>query len=173
MKTLLLGMGNPILSDDAVGIRLARDIGRRLSGATGLSVVEECSVGGLNILDVVAGFDRLIVLDSIRTSGGIPGDWHRFTSEALRDTMHLNNIHDANFATALELGRRMGMPLPPEENIRIFAVEVEDNETFSEVMTESLERSYPAYSEEILREIERILDTPTAEAANLGEGGRT
>ena len=173
MKTLLLGMGNPILSDDAVGVRLARDIGKRLSGTTGLSIVEECSVGGLNILDIVSGFDRLIVLDSIRTVRGIPGEWHRFTSDALWDTMHLNNIHDVNFATALELGRRMGVSLPSGEDIHIFAVEVQDNETFSEVMTGVLERSYPVYLGGILMEIEEILAGSDADTAHPEEGGRT
>jgi hydrogenase maturation protease len=157
VKTLLLGMGNPILTDDAVGVRLARDIGKRLTGSPRVCIVEECSVGGLNILDVVEGFDRLIVLDSIRTTGGTPGEWHRFTSEALRGTMHLNNVHDANFATALELGRRMGMKLPSWGNIHILAVEVQDNETFSEVMTGPLEQAYPVYSIEIFSEIEEIL----------------
>ncbi|MCL1926715.1 MAG: hydrogenase maturation protease, partial [Syntrophorhabdaceae bacterium] len=104
MKTLLAGMGNPILSDDAVGVRLARDIGGRLSDAPGLFIMEECSVGGLNIIEVLEGYDRAIILDSIRTAGSIPGDWHRFTSAALRETMNLSNIHDVNFATAMELG---------------------------------------------------------------------
>lgn len=157
MKTLLIGMGNPILSDDAVGVRLARDIGARLSGVPGLSVLEECSVGGLNILEVVAGYERLIVLDSIRTTGGTPGNWHRFTSKALRETMNLNNIHDVNFATALELGRRMGMPVPAEEDIHIFAVEVLDLITFSESMTAPLENAFPEFSEAIFREIEGIV----------------
>jgi hydrogenase maturation protease len=154
---MLLGMGNPILSDDAVGVRLARDIGRRLAGVPGLTILEECSVGGLNILEVVEGFDRLIVLDAIRTTGGTPGDWHRFTSSALRETMNLNNIHDVNFATALELGRRMGMNVPSEEDIHIFAVEVLDLITFSEEMTPQLEKAYPDFSEAILREIGEIL----------------
>jgi hydrogenase maturation protease len=162
VKTLLLGMGNPILSDDAVGVRLARDIGRRLSYATDIDIVEECSVGGLNILDIVAG-----------TARGVPGEWHRFTSGALRDTMHLNNIHDVNFATALELGRRMGMPLPTWEDIHIFTVEVQDNETFSEAMTEPLERTYPEYFGEILMEIEEILAGCDADTAHSEIGGRT
>jgi len=164
LKTLLMGMGNPILSDDAVGVRLARDIGRELAGTPGLAVLEECSVGGLNIVEVVEGYDRLIVLDSIRTTGGTPGDWHRFTAKALRDTMNINNIHDVNFATALELGRRMGMKLPSEDDIHIFAVEVLDLITFSEVMTKPLEKAYPRFRGEILREIEAIL-SGKAEAA--------
>jgi hydrogenase maturation protease len=157
LKTLLMGMGNPILSDDAVGVRLARDIGARLAGSPGLAVMEECSVGGLNILEVVEGYDRVIILDSIRTTGGTPGDWHRFTSAALRETMNLNNIHDVNFATAMELGRRMRTQLPREEDIHTFAVEVLDLVTFSEVMTGPLEAAYPDILEAVFHEIEAIL----------------
>jgi hydrogenase maturation protease len=166
LKTLLMGMGNPILTDDAVGVRLARDIGGRLAGIPGLTVMEECSVGGLNIVEVVEGFDRLIILDSIRTTGGTPGDWHRFTSEVLRETMNLNNIHDVNFATALELGRRMGMAVPSEENIHIFAVEVLDLITFSEVMTPQLERAYPEFSQAIFQEIDAIVKEQASAAGN-------
>jgi len=101
MKTLLIGMGNPILSDDAVGVRLATDFKNRLDGTPGLDVMEECSVGGLNILEIVAGYDRLIVIDSIKTVDGIPGTWYRFDASSLRETMNLNNVHDANFAMAM------------------------------------------------------------------------
>ena len=150
-------MGNPILSDDAVGVRLARDIGGRLSDAPGLFIMEECSVGGLNIIEVLEGYDRAIILDSIRTAGSIPGDWHRFTSAALRETMNLGNIHDVNFATAMELGRRLGIKLPAEEEIHIFAVEVLDLVTFSETMTQPMEKAYPEFLEAIFQEVETIV----------------
>lgn len=158
IKTLLVGMGNPYLSDDAVGIRLVRDFSRRLGSAPNLDIIEECSIGGLNFLDLIENFGRLIVVDSIKTIGGIPGHWHRFTAERLRETMNLSNIHDANFATALELGRRMGMAIPPEKETHIFAVEILDNLTFSEKLTDDLERTYPVYSEEIFRELRSLIN---------------
>ena len=73
IKTLLVGMGNRYLSDDAVGIRLVCDFSLRLGRMPNLDVIEECSVGGLNFLDLLEDFGRLIVVDSIRTRGGIPG----------------------------------------------------------------------------------------------------
>ena len=124
MKTLLVGMGNPILSDDAVGVRLAQDFKEKLSPRATLDFVEECSVGGLNLIDLFAGYDRVIVLDSFHTAGSRPGEWFFTTSETLCDSIHLTNIHDANFATAIELGRRMGMALPVPANILIFGVEI-------------------------------------------------
>jgi len=157
MRTLLLGMGNPILSDDAVGVRLAKDLMARLQGTPDLDFVTECSLGGLSLLDVVSGYDRLVVLDSIRTAEGRPGDWYAFTASRLRETMNLSSIHDTNFATAMELGRRLGHRIPADDDIFICAVEVEDNVTFAEAMTSRLEGAYPAVREEILREVEAVL----------------
>jgi hydrogenase maturation protease len=162
MKTLLLGMGNPILSDDGVGIRLAQELARRLAPAAGLAVEEQCTVGGLNLLDLVAGFDRLIVLDSIKTRDGKAGDWYRFDGSALRETMNLSNVHDANFATAMELGRRMGMRVPDETDIHVFAVEVMENLTFCERLSAELEEALPELVEEMHGEILALLDMPLA-----------
>jgi hydrogenase maturation protease len=156
-RTLVLGMGNPILSDDAVGVRLARDLEARLGSIPSVDFLVECSVGGLNLLDVVAGFDRLVVLDAIRTRGGEPGSWYAFTAARLRETRNLSNIHDVNFSTALELGRRLDRAVPRDEDVHIFAVEILDDANFSETMTEPLEARYPEYSREIFREVEALL----------------
>ncbi len=160
MHTLLLGMGNPILSDDAVGIRLVRDFSRKLGNVAGLDIIEECTAWGVDLLQVIEGFDRLVLVDSIRISEGIPGSWFRFTVERLRETIHLTSMHDANFATILSLGRQLGMKLPPDREIHAFAVEVIDHLTFSEKMTDRLEKAYPIYSEEIFRELRILLQSP-------------
>jgi hydrogenase maturation protease len=166
MRTLLLGMGNRLLCDDAIGVRLAGDLPSRLGRRPELDVVEECSVGGLGLLDVVAGYDRVVVIDSIKTRDGTPGAWYRFSAESLLDTMNLSNVHDANFATALELGRRIGTPVPDNDDIHIFAVEVDDNMTFSETMTPALEAAYPELLEEIRSEVEGLLDEGGVRAAH-------
>lgn len=157
MKTLLLGMGNPILRDDAVGIRLAMDVAGRLGPMADLDVSADCSASGLDLLPLIAGHDRLVVFDSIRTRDGIPGTWYRFTAANMRPTINLTNIHDTNFATALELGRRLGMDLPPPEAIHIFAVEIADTQTFDERMTPALEQAYPEYAAAIFAEVQSLL----------------
>jgi hydrogenase maturation protease len=167
-RTLIIGMGNPILSDDGIGIRLASEIKTMLAGEPNVEVLEECTVGGLNLLDVVAGFDRVIVIDSIKTSGGRPGTWYRFAGSALRETMNLRNVHDANFATALELGRRMGMHVPAERDVIVFAVEVGDNLTFSEDLTPELEGAVCELAAEIFAEVAELI---TASAERHTQGG--
>jgi hydrogenase maturation protease len=115
----------------------------------GVDVVEECCVGGLNLLDVLAGYDRLIALDSIKTIGGVPGAWYAFDATALRETMNLRNVHDANFATALALGRHMGMHLPDDEGCHVVAVEIADNMTFSESLSPALEAALPKLTADV------------------------
>jgi hydrogenase maturation protease len=159
-NTVLIGMGNPIVSDDGVGVRLAHELAARLTERHDVVVLEECSVGGLNLLDVVRGFDRAIVVDSIKTPDGLPGAWYRFAGSALRETMNLRNVHDANFATALELGRRMGMRVPAEDEVHIFAVEIFDNLTFGEELSPVLEAALPELLDEMHAEIVELLAQP-------------
>lgn len=167
-------MGNPILCDDAVGIRLARDVRMRFEKASNtipeagpdpahaVDFIEDCSVGGLNLLDLVMGYDRLVVFDSIRTKGETPGTWYALTGATFRETMNLGCVHDANFTTALELGRQMGAHVPSPEDVHIFAVEISDNTTFSESMTPELETAYAAFAPEIMREALALLRSSTS-----------
>jgi hydrogenase maturation protease len=156
-RTILVGMGNPILADDAIGIRLATDFRARHAAEPGLDIVEECGVGGLHFLELVTGYDRLIILDSIKTKDGIPGTWYEFGLTSLRETMNLRNVHDTNLATALELGRRLGMRVPPEAETFIFAVEIADNATFSTHLTPAVESAYAELASQIFAGIEVVL----------------
>ncbi len=161
MRTLVLGLGNPVVQDDSVGIRLARDLHDRLGDRPGVEWVPECTSGGLDLLEQLAGFDRVVVLDAIRTRGGHPGDWYRFTAVDLRETRHLSSVHDANFATAIELGRRLGLALPPDDEIHVFAVEIEANDTFSEELSASVAAAYAAVVDEIGAAVEATIDSTT------------
>jgi hydrogenase maturation protease len=158
-RTLVVGMGNPILSDDAVGIMLAQRISAKLAEHEDVDVIEECCVGGLNLMDLMSGYDRLIALDSIKTVDGIPGTWYAFDGTALRETMNLRNVHDANFATSLALGRQMGTHLPSDEECHIVAVEIADNMTFSEELTPKLQEAFPRLVAEIEAHVLAILES--------------
>jgi hydrogenase maturation protease len=153
----IIGMGNPILSDDAVGVRLARDVDRALLGRPDVVVVRECSVGGLNLLDHLAGYRTAVVLDAIRTRGGVPGTCYRFTAADLRPTAHLTNVHDANFATALALGRLLGLELPDDRDIHVFAVEIVDDTTFGTALTPEVARRYRDCLSRVLRGLKTLL----------------
>jgi hydrogenase maturation protease len=157
-KTLILGLGNPILSDDGVGIKIANRIKRELSNKKFVSSKEqngnvdvmEASIGGLGVLDVIVGYRKLIVIDAIKTKGGNPGTLYKLEVDDLRTTIHISSPHDVNFATAINIGRKCGLDIP--QQIDIYAVEIKDNSTFGEKCTPEVERAIPGVVKEIMEQ---------------------
>jgi hydrogenase maturation protease len=156
---LVLGLGNPILSDDGVGIHVVQAVATRWTGvarSAGASVeFKEASAGGLRLLEVIAGYDRLILVDAILTPNGAPGQIHRLTPDDLRTSLHAGSTHDLSFQGALAWGRRMGMALPPDDAITIIAVEAEDVLTFGEALTSAVAAALPDAVEAVLAELAR------------------
>lgn len=150
LKTIIIGLGNPILSDDGVGPRVAAELENVLAGEDRISVVE-ANVGGLGLVDLMAGFERVILVDAVRTAHGKPGGIHRLDAAALEISRRAGPIHDLDLAGALDLWSRLGMALP--QQIVLFAVEAEDITTFSEECTPEVKNAVPVCVEMILREI--------------------
>jgi hydrogenase maturation protease len=149
LKTLVLGLGNTILTDDGIGIYVVREAAARCIQDD--VTFAEASVGGLRLLDVIAGYERIIMVDAIQTCDGEPGDMYRLHSGDLRASLHSGSTHDLSLPGALALGRGMGMALAEDESIVIIAIEVEDVLTFGEMCT-------PAVAAAIPRAVETVLD---------------
>lgn len=75
MKTLILGLGNPILSDDGVGLGVAEELEGRLDQQE--VTVVETSMAGLSLRDLLIAYDRVIIIDAIQTVGGKAGQIYR------------------------------------------------------------------------------------------------
>lgn len=150
MKTLILGLGNSILTDDGVGPQVAKELEGRLDQPE-VTVIEG-SLGGLNLLDLLTGYDRAIIIDAIETVGGKAGQIYRLDLAALDATRHAASPHDVNFATALELGKKLDLALP--QKIDIFAIEVADTSTFGEKCTPEVQEAIPHCVEMVIRELE-------------------
>jgi hydrogenase maturation protease len=151
MATIVLGLGNPCLGDDAIGWRILDALEARLDPALhpGLAL-ERLSLGGLSLMERLAGFDRAIIVDSINLPGGRPGELQRLSLESLPGT-HANAAHDASLADALQLGRKMGVRLPDE--IAILAIQIERRLEFSETLTPEVEASIEPAVQTLLTEL--------------------
>ncbi len=105
VKTLILGLGNPLITDDSVGLRVVERLKPLLADRGDVEVSEDYW-GGLRLMERMIGFDRAIVVDAIQT-GATPGAIHRLAPDGL-PTQRSASAHDVNLATALEFGRRAG-----------------------------------------------------------------
>jgi len=149
MKTLILGLGNPILSDDGIGHYVAQSLEERLNRPD--VKVTQANVAGLDFLDLLTGYDRAIIIDAIQTRNGKVGRVYRLEPEAFDHTKNQSTPHHLNFATVLELGKRLSIPLPGK--IVIYAIEVADVNTFSDRCTPSVERVIPVVTDMVMREV--------------------
>ncbi len=152
-RTLILGVGNDILTDDGIGSRLVTDLIKLIDSPDVLFNTACC--GGLEIVEYIKDFKRVILVDAIRTQGGIPGAVYYFIPSDFRETSHLSNLHDVSFLTALELYGTLSLSLPDE--IHIIAVEIAEDMIFSEEFTLQLKEKYPGILEEVLAKIKQII----------------
>ena len=149
MKTLVLGLGNSILCDDGVGIRVAREVANQFDCPQ--VTVGETSAAGLRLLDSIVGYDKVIIIDAIQTKEGQAGQLYRMKPEDFSFTKHFSSPHQINLATALELGKMLDLAMPP--TITIFAVEAKDITSFSEKCTPEVEKAIPELVKMVLEEL--------------------
>ena len=140
-----MGMGNTILSDDGIGIYVAREVDKLLSDYD--VTLKEASLGGLELLELIKGFDHLILIDAVFTGKNEVGTLIRYRVEDLKGGSAMAR-HQVSFSEALELGRKINMDLP--EKIDIFGIEVVDVFTFGESCTPEVEAKIPQIAQDIV-----------------------
>lgn len=155
-RTLVVGLGNPILSDDGVGVSVAREVRERLPDNSTVDVCE-LSVGGLRLMEAMVGYERVILVDALALEGGLPGEVTRLTEAQLRElsaTSHSTCVHDMSVVTALDVGRRLELELPTE--LVIFGIGVENVTCFSTEPTPAVSEAIPKAVEAVLAELHAV-----------------
>ncbi len=151
-KVLVLGVGNSILSDEGIGVHLAR----RLTEENLPENVEVQDGGtqGLELLDYMDDVAKLIIVDCVR-AGDAAGSIFRFEPDAIdiiprkyKISFHDLGIYDfLRLASALEI-------LPPTV---IYGMEPERIE-WGEELSPSVERKMGRLKELVLEEINLSLN---------------
>jgi hydrogenase maturation protease len=159
MKTLVIGLGNPILGDDGVGWVVAEKIQTALSDPQSpianpqLVEVDCASLGGLSLMERLTGAERVILIDSIFTGQKAIGTVSHFTLDELPDLTagHSASAHDTSLRNALNVGRSMHIVLPEDGNVIIIAIEAKNVYDFSQDLS-------PAVAEAVPQAVKSVLD---------------
>lgn len=147
--TVIIGMGNRLLSDDGVGYAVAAAVAERLKGRMDLTVTE-LQTGGIRLMEAMAGFRRAVVVDAM-LSGSPPGTVQRFDPKEFVTTKNTFSSHDTDFATAYDLGVLAGVLLP--EQVSFWGIEAREFDIFGERFTAEVAAALPAAVERIIAEI--------------------
>jgi hydrogenase maturation protease len=113
-RILVAGLGNELLRDDGVGVHVAREVRRRLSGGGSADPGEESSEAlpehgvcvvdvGTSVLDALHLFawaDRVLAVDALQ-AGRRPGTVYSFTAEDVADNGPQASLHEMGMVATL------------------------------------------------------------------------
>lgn len=153
MKALILGMGNPILSDDGVGLHVARALDGRFAGTD----VRTSALIGLGLLDIVADYDHVFVIDAIQDGGYPLGTVVKLA--AGEGALHLFSSHGMHFFEILQMGKDVGIVVP--EVAGIYGVVIGPECPFGEGLSPMLARRRAGIVRQITEAVGRGLKNLT------------
>ena len=157
MKTLIIGLGNPILTDDGVGVKVAMELEKVIEPSSHPDLtITEASAGGLRLMEAILGYDKVVLIDAyyLDPENTVPGKIHQLSLDDLRavsPTQHSTSAHDTSLVTALDAAKKMGYSIP--EEFSIYAVEVENILDFSETPTPAVAAAIPKVVSMIIAEL--------------------
>lgn len=149
---LIIGLGSPIMTDDAIGLEVVQEIeDMRLEGVE----TRQEAVGGLDIIPLMWGYRNVIIVDAIQTGMYEPGTIMFFDPEDFDETIGDASAHDINLATAMRIGREMEPEMMPDK-VCFIAIEAEDIGTVNEGMTPRLVKAKPSAVRAVLHQLEQV-----------------
>jgi hydrogenase maturation protease len=151
MRTVVIGVGNPVRADDAVGLHVVREVRDR--APAGACDVDELWAGGLRLVEAMTGYDRAIVVDALAGDGVAPGELVRLGLDDLGACRTMACAHDTSLPTALALWRAAGAAVPRE--ITMLGIGAEDLSSLTEELTPAVAAAVPRAVRLVLGELER------------------
>ena len=151
-QLLLLGLGNDILTDDAVGLHVVRELRLKLAAHPSIDIRETTEMG-LALLDFITGYRAVVMVDSIQTGKAPPGFLHELDAASLNQLTG-RTPHFVGVGETLALGRQLGLAMP--EQVKIFAIEVEDPFTLGTDLTPALQSALPGIVQRIAAAVRRL-----------------
>ncbi len=148
----MLGVGNPLRRDDAVGLHVVRRLKESLAQDSDVEVAEQFA-GGIRLAEAMAGYDRAVLVDALEDRSASPGTLRRLQLEDLGAARNLACVHDTSLPSAVEVWRALGLPIP--SRVVIWGIVAADTETLSEELTDAVARAVPAAAATILADLRR------------------
>ena len=150
MKTIVLGVGNQILGDDGVGVHVANELKKHIQNPN--VTIDEAITGGMNLLDLILGYEKAIIIDAVKTKEGETGEVKRIPLDDF-STMHSCNPHDVSLIEAIKMAKKLGETRIPKEIIVIGVMMKQIPCEFGEQLSKDIAAAVPKAVEMTLNEI--------------------
>lgn len=148
MKTLVLGVGNILLSDEGLGVRAVEELKKNYTFSSHVELMDGGTLG-MDLLYFMEGFDRLLIVDAV-LGGSPPGTLYKFEGEEVKTYFRKKvSAHELGIQEVLGLAEITGKK--PSEVVLI-GMEPENLDISLELSPTVRER-LPTLLEEILKQL--------------------
>lgn len=164
MKILVLGLGNDFYGDDGVGLEVVRSLKKewaaalhRPASACQVEFVESL-LTGIGLLDVIVGYDALVIVDTIFKPHPVTGRIRLLEAKDVRDIPG-PSPHYISIPQTLTIGRQLGLKMPGV--VKIIAVEAKHLYHLNEDLSEDMKRRLPdiiAATEAVISNLDALSD---------------
>jgi hydrogenase maturation protease len=148
MKTALIGLGNPIVGDDAIGIKVVDYINDTLTLPKSIEVIRDVSLAGIGLVELFRGYDKIILVDSIQTSKYPKGTVLQLKPDDFANALHVSDFHNMDFFTALEFCNQVYDDIP--EDIVIVGIEIITVMEFDDDLSKELKSQFKSIVKQVL-----------------------
>lgn len=138
-STLVLALGNDIMGDDAAAIVASGMLKEQFAEYADFNDTMEA---GLALMDIMAGYDRILLLDTIITGRHEPGTVLEFSQDDFRKVVG-PSPHYMGLPEIIQLADRMSVSFPPV--ICIIALEIERPVDFAETLSPGIKDAIPSF----------------------------
>ncbi len=148
---LVLGVGNVLLTDEGVGVRVVHELMARYDFPPNVKLVDG-GVLGLSLTGTMMEADRVIVIDAVRGDDE-PGTIYKFEWNARPEHIqYKDSLHQIDLMETMALLPLMGEP----PAVTVIGVEFGDIDNYGLELTPRVERAVAPLMEQVLAELESL-----------------
>jgi hydrogenase maturation protease len=137
-QIVVLGLGNILLRDEGVGVRVIEELQRSYDFFPPVKMLDG-GTAGFGLVTEIEDCKKLLVVDAVK-AGNEPGTVYKFKSGDITVTIPQTlSVHDLGFFEALEQWKMLG--INPE--VIFFGIEPEDMNSWGFDLTPSIQNKMP------------------------------
>jgi hydrogenase maturation protease len=148
MKTLILGLGNPGFARERVGLEVARQLHATLHDPE-IDIIET-PAAGIDLFEIVAGYNKVVIVDCVRAGEGGFGELCRLGLEDLELVPKNVTDHGVEYRVKMAVDGVHGSAMPGE--ISVYAIEVTEDIVRNDGLEPAAREAVSRLADEIARE---------------------
>ena len=150
MKIALLGVGNILLKDEGIGVKVVKELEKQFSFPSNVALIDG-GTAGHHLVNIVADFDTIIVIDAVQ-GGESPGTIYRFCLEQIPFEVNTHlSVHQVGVLEALNQVKLLGK----KQKVIFVGIEPEDISPWGMALTPVVEEKKPELKKIVLEELEK------------------